>query len=58
MRPSDDAIRSVRGHKAVHRLVVNSAISFEYFRNIAIRLLVNSAMTLGNSKGDLTVASL
>src|SRR6185437_2749588 len=40
------------------RLVLNSAISVECFRNMVIRLLVNSAMTLGNSTGDLIVASL
>jgi hypothetical protein len=41
-----------------HRLVPNSAISIEYFWNMAIRLLVNSAMTLRISTGDLIVASL
>lgn len=40
------------------RLILNSASSVECFRNMAIRLLVNSAMTLGNSRGDLIVASL
>jgi hypothetical protein len=44
--------------QSVHRLVLNSAISFECFRNMAIRLLVNSALTLRNSTGDLIVASL
>jgi hypothetical protein len=43
---------------AVHRVVLNSTISFEYFRNMAIRLLVKSVMTLRNSTGDLIVASL
>jgi hypothetical protein len=41
-----------------HRLVPNSAISIEYFWNMAIRLLVNSAMTLRISTGDLIVTSL
>jgi len=41
-----------------HRLTANSAISFECFRIRSIRLVVNSAMTLGNSKGDLIQASL
>lgn len=42
----------------IHRLVLNSAISAECFQNMAIRLLVSSAMILGNSTGDLIVASL
>jgi len=42
----------------LHRLILNSANSVECFRNMAIRLLVNSAMTLGNSRGDLIIASL
>jgi hypothetical protein len=46
------------GRSRSHRLIVNSAISFECFRNMSIRLAVNSAMTLGNSKGDLIQASL
>jgi uncharacterized membrane protein YeaQ/YmgE (transglycosylase-associated protein family) len=40
---------------AFHRLVPNSAISIEYFWNMAIRLLVNSAMTLRISTGDLAI---
>jgi len=46
------------GLRLFHRLVPNSAISIEYFWNMAIRLLVNSAMTLRISTGDLIVASL
>ena len=42
------------GKESVRQMVLNSAISFEYFPNMAIRLLVNSAMT----PGDLIVASL
>jgi hypothetical protein len=43
---------------AFHRLILNSVISFEYFPNMAIRLPVNSAITLRTSKGDLIVANL
>jgi hypothetical protein len=46
------------GLRLFYRLVPNSAISIEYLWNIAIRLLVNSAMTLRISTGDLIVASL
>ena len=46
------------GLKLVHPRARNAAISFKYFSNMAIRLFVDSAMTLKNSKGDLTVASL
>ena len=46
------------GLRLFHRLVPNSAISIEYFWNMAIRLLVNSAMTVRISTGDLIVASL
>ena len=46
------------GLRLFHRLIPNSAISIEYFWNMAIRLLVNSAMTLRISTGDLIVASL
>jgi hypothetical protein len=35
-----------------------AAISFECFWSMSIRLLVNSAMSAKNSKGDLIVASL
>ena len=45
-------------HRAVRLLILDSAISFECFRNMALRLLVNSAVTLRNSTGDLIVASL
>jgi hypothetical protein len=41
-----------------HRLVVNSDISLEYLPNMAIRLLVNSAITLKSSNGDLIATSL
>jgi hypothetical protein len=36
----------------------NSAISFEYFQNMSIRLLVNSATKPTNATGDLIVTSL
>jgi hypothetical protein len=42
----------------VTRTALNSASSFECFRNMALRLLVNSAVTLRNSAGDLIAASL
>jgi hypothetical protein len=42
----------------VHRCVLNSASSIECFRNMDIRLFVNSAITLGNSTGDPIVTSL
>jgi hypothetical protein len=41
-----------------HRLVLNSTNSVECLRNKAIRFFVDSAMILGNSVGDLIVASL
>jgi hypothetical protein len=50
-----------RGPDIPHRavvLILDSAISFECLRNMALRLLVNSAVTLRNSTGDLIVASL
>ena len=40
------------------RLSTNSAICFECFRNMAIRLLVNSELTVRTSMGDPIVASL
>jgi hypothetical protein len=43
---------------AFHRLILNSAISIEYLPIMAIRLPVNSVITLRISKGDLIVASL
>jgi hypothetical protein len=45
-------------HRAVRLLILDSAISIECFRNMALRLLVNSAVTLRNSTGDLIVVSL
>ncbi|MGX1317633.1 hypothetical protein AB7M17_001086 [Bradyrhizobium sp. USDA 377] len=46
------------GALGFHRLVITSDISLEYLPNMAIRLLVNSEMTLKNSKGDLIARSL
>ena len=43
---------------AIHRFVVISVNSFECLWNMAIRLLVNSAMIPGNSTGDLIVANV
>ena len=40
------------------RLVPNSTVSIEYFPRRATRLVVNSAMRMRNSTGDLIVASL
>jgi hypothetical protein len=38
--------------------VLNPTNSFVCWLSMAIRLLVNSAMTLGNSRGDLIAANL
>jgi hypothetical protein len=62
---TDGAILSDLGARAtdytnleLERLSANSAICFECFRNMAIRLLVNSELTVSTSAGDPTVASL
>jgi hypothetical protein len=50
--------RNGYSYEAVRNPILSPAISVECFRNMALRLLVNSAVTLKNSRGDLTAASL
>ena len=52
------ALETSKLAQSIHRRGLDSAISFQYAWNMAIRLFVNSAMTLRNSTGDLIVASL
>jgi hypothetical protein len=57
LKPRASSRSLLTRRRPFHPLVPNSAISIANFWNMAIRLLVNSTMTLKISTGDLIAAS-